>query len=357
MPKTIPVRLSDFDYELPPELIAQNALPKRPEARLLVLNRTQATIEHRLFGDIADYFESGDVLVLNDTKVVPARLFARRKTGGRVEILVLGPSNESGRADSKVRKVLIKPSGRVREGEQLILDQDLTLRVLDAADGASGIRHVEFETGESVDAILDRIGRIPLPPYIDREDLPADRELYQTIFARSPGAVASPTAGLHFDAPLLKKIEEKGVEILFVTLHVSYGTFQPVTSDDLSGHRMYEEYFEVSDETSERINFAKMDGRRIVACGTTVVRALESARTDSVPPEVRPKAEMTELFIYPPYEFKIVDRMITNFHLPKSTLLMLTSAFAGHEFLMHAYGEAIRERYRFYSYGDAMFIL
>ncbi|MBI1977477.1 MAG: tRNA preQ1(34) S-adenosylmethionine ribosyltransferase-isomerase QueA, partial [Candidatus Omnitrophica bacterium] len=274
--KVLSLSLSDFDYALPKELIAQKALPKRARARLLVLDRKTNSFEHKIFRDVLEYFEPGDVLVLNDTKVIPARLFGKRKTGGRVEILLLK------QLDS-IWEALVKPSGRIREGEELILSVGAARRVapaivvLDDPQQDTGIRHVQFKSDMETTEILERFGHIPLPPYIDREDLPVDRELYQTVFARRPGAVASPTAGLHFDQELLQQIEMKGVEVLFVTLHVSYGTFQPVATEDLTQHKMYEEYFEVPDETARRINFAKTDGRRIIACGTTVVRALESA--------------------------------------------------------------------------------
>ena len=344
------VKLSDFDYALPKELIAQSALPKRTEARLLVLDREKNIMEHRAFRDILNYLERGDVLVLNDTKVLPARLFGKKKTGGRVEILLL-------KQTGNVWETLIRPSGRVREGEIIEFQEGLKAQVLDSSNQETGIRHLRFEFEGNLDEILDRIGHIPLPPYINREDLPVDRELYQTVFAKIPGAVASPTAGLHFDEELLRAIEAKGIEILFVTLHVSYSTFRSVICEDLASHKMYEEYFEISDETADRINFAKADGRRIIACGTTVVRTLESAATDSLPAEAEARNRTTQLFIYPPYEFKMVDAMITNFHLPRTTLLMLTSAFTGHEFLMQAYREAIDQKYRFYSYGDAMLIL
>lgn len=372
------IKLSDFDYQLPKELIAQSALVERAKARLMVLDRSHQQIEHHQFQEIQNYFEKGDVLILNDTKVVPARLFAKRKTGARVEILVLGRHcEEAQRADeaipsfeiasatlgtqprNDVFQALIKPSGRVKEGEDLILENadHILIRVIDPPDHQTGIRGIQFLGNENLETILEKYGRIPLPPYIDREDSEIDRELYQTVFAKRLGAVASPTAGLHFDEALLKKIEAKGVEILFVTLHVSYGTFQPVNTEDITQHQMYHEYFEISDETAERINFAKSDGRRVIACGTTAVRVLESSATHSIPSEVRANEGMTNLFIYPSYEFKIVDGMITNFHLPKTTLLMLVSAFSGHEFLMRAYQEAIREKYRFYSYGDTMLIV
>ena len=353
MSKFVSMKLSDFDYELPKELIAQTALPKRSEARLLVLNRAAEAITHKTFRDILDDFEKGDVLVLNDTKVLPARIFGKRKTGARVEILLL-------KKEGSIWEALVRPSGRIKEGEELEVGevQKAKVLILDSTHSDTGIRHLRFNLDDnSLGSFLEQSGRIPFPPYIDREDTPTDRELYQTVFAKHPGAVASPTAGLHFDEVLLKQIEAKGVEILFVTLHVSYGTFQPVASEDLTQHKMYEEYFEIPEETAERINFAKSDGRRVIACGTTVVRALESAATHAVPSEVEPKQDTTRLFIYPPYEFKIVDSMITNFHLPRTTLFMLTSAFAGYEFLMEGYRTAIQNRYRFYSYGDAMLIL
>ncbi len=369
------LKLSDFEYQLPKELIAQNALSERTDARLMVLDRSAHRTKHHQFHEIDSYLEKGDVLVLNDTKVISARLFAKRKTGGRVEILFLKslsfPHALSGNLDVDPRlkhsgmtahetlEVLIKPSGKIKEGEELILDAapHISIHVLDAPDHLTGIRHIHFTGSEKAESILERYGRVPLPPYIEREDSELDRELYQTVYARKAGAVASPTAGLHFDEPLLKRLEAKGIEILFVTLHVSLGTFQPVDAEDLSQHKMYHEYFYLSDETAERINFAKSDGRRVIACGTTVVRALESSATDSVPGEVKTNEGMTNIFIYPPYEFKIVDGLITNFHLPRTTLLMLVSAFAGHEFVMRAYQEAIQNKYRFYSYGDAMLIV
>ncbi len=352
MSKLLSMRLSDFEYELPKELIAQTALSKRSEARLLVLNRAQQTIEHRTFKDIIDYFEKGDVLVLNDTKVLPARIFGKRKTGARIEILLLKKART-------IWEALVKPSGRIQKGEAIEVGkaEKITAVVVDSPNHDSGIRHLKFEGETNADEILEKIGCVPLPPYIDRKAMPIDRELYQTVFAKRPGAVASPTAGLHFDQALLISLRMKGVEILFVTLHVGYGTFQSVTSDDLAQHKMHEEYFDIPEETTESINLAKTAGRSITACGTTVVRTLESAATNSLPSEVKPKQGTTNLFVYPPYEFKIADRMITNFHLPRTTLLMLTSAFVGHEFLMRAYREAIQNHYRFYSYGDAMLIL
>lgn len=365
------MKLSDFDYFLPSGLIAQDALEKRRDARLLVLDRNSKTIEHRVFSDVISLFKPGDVLVLNDTKVIQARLFGIKRTGGEVEILLLKKATPAkflsaqnngtnGAKNSReIWRALVKPSRRVKEGEELSFEGNTKLKaqVLDSPDGQTGIRLIRFECEEPLDEVLQEIGHIPLPPYIDRKDSPIDRELYQTVFAKKPGAVASPTAGLHFDEALLDELRAKGVEIVFVTLHVSYGTFQPVAVDDLSQHRMYEEYFEMTTETVERINVAKSEKRRVIACGTTVVRTLETVATRTGNGMLAAASGETNLFIYPPYSFKIVDGMITNFHLPKTTLLMLVSAFSGYEFLMKAYREAVEKKYRFYSYGDAMMIV
>ncbi|MBI4115663.1 MAG: tRNA preQ1(34) S-adenosylmethionine ribosyltransferase-isomerase QueA [Candidatus Omnitrophica bacterium] len=370
--------LNDFDYELPRELIAPYPTPKRSEARLMVLDRENGRIEHRIFKDVTDYLREGDLLVLNNTRVLPARLFGKRRTGGRVEVLVLSPHLDPPPAtrgeEGRGVEVLIKPSRRIHEGEEIILNDHATLLVLDSPNHNDGIRRVQFRTnGTNQEELLRKIGRIPLPPYIDRPDEEIDRELYQTVFAEKEGAVASPTAGLHFDEELLKGLGEKGIEITYVTLHVSYGTFQPVQTEDLSQHQMYEEEFEITERAATQIQKALEQKRRIVACGTTVVRTLESAvgANQCVRPNVdigqtRGSAPTntinaihgkTNLFIYPPYEFQMADLLITNFHLPRSTLLMLASAFAGRDLLFRAYDEAIRERYRFYSYGDAMLIL
>lgn len=352
--KRYPLKLSDFDYDLPKELIAQEANPKRSGARLLVFHRENKEIDHCYFSNLLDYLVAGDVLVLNNTKVLPARLFGKKESGGIIEVLLLKEERKN------FWEALLKPSGRVKENQILTFSDkgiEMKAKVLDSADGVTGIRHIEFLNSKDSRVELDKIGRMPLPPYINRPDSEIDRELYQTVFAKKLGAIASPTAGLHFDQELLNKIEAKGVQIGFVTLHVSYGTFHPVTHENIEEHEMHEEYFEIPDETAELINFAKTAGRRVIACGTTVVRTLESAAKDSLPCEVEAKSGMTNIFIYPPYEFKIVDAMITNFHLPKTTLLMLVSAFFGIENLKRAYREAIQNRYRFYSYGDAMLII
>lgn len=358
--------LKDFNYELPKELIAPYPVPKRSEARLLVLDRKTRKLEHRIFKDLVEYFTPGDLLVLNNTKVLPARLFGRKPTGGRVEALLLK------RVEENIWEMLVKPSGRIKKGTQIIFGENgirLEGEILDEPDHQTGIRKIRFHAfchpearraegsqygilrsaqDDTLKEILQQIGRIPLPPYIDRPEEPLDRELYQTVFARVEGAVASPTAGLHFDEELLDSLKKKGVEICFVTLHVSYGTFQPVQTEDLSQHEMVEEEFEITEEAASQIQKAIREKRRIVACGTTVVRVLETA--------ARAKGK-TRLFIYPPYEFKTVDVLITNFHLPRSTLLMLVTAFGERDLVFKAYVEAIRARYRFFSYGDAMMIL
>ncbi|HNV85961.1 MAG TPA: tRNA preQ1(34) S-adenosylmethionine ribosyltransferase-isomerase QueA [Candidatus Omnitrophota bacterium] len=348
-------KLSDFDYELPKELIAQLPLKNRAQARLLVLSRETGSLSHRRFEEITDYFSPGDCLVLNNTKVLPARLFGRKDTGGRVEVLLhktLGDCEW---------EVLLKPSGRVKAGSILSFGSNgasLHCEVKDSPRKDSGLREVEFLEGDQTPKLLRQLGHIPLPPYIDRPDSDIDRELYQTIFAEIPGAVASPTAGLHFDEMLIRAIREKGVKIFFVTLHVGYGTFQPVAEDEISRHEMHPEVYEISEETAQGLTEALGERRRVIACGTTVARALETVvREEGNRIRIRPGSGETRIFIHPPYSFKAFHGLITNFHLPRTTLLMLVSAFAGAENIFRAYREAIRERYRFYSYGDAMLII
>ena len=390
--------LKDFDYELPRELIALYPAPKRSEARLLVVDRKTGRLEHRIFRDLVEYLRPGDLLVLNNTKVLPARLFGVRPTGGRVEALLLK------RLEENVWEMLVKPSGRIKKGTPIIFGENglrLQGEILDEPDHQTGIRKIRFSlpgdalpgdgspgdgserdrcvTGAQVSPPepslpepspvrerLKEMGKIPLPPYIDRSSEEIDRERYQTVFAEVEGAVASPTAGLHFDQELLDLLQKKGVELCFVTLHVSYGTFQPVQVEELSQHPMLEEEFEITEKAAGQIQKALKENRRIVACGTTVARTLETVgKTGGVtggatlasPALAVTPPQKTRLFIYPPYEFKIVDALITNFHLPRTTLLMLVSAFAGRDLIFKAYEEAIRERYRFFSYGDAMLIL
>lgn len=342
------MKLSDFDYHLPPELIAQRALPQRDQSRLLVLNRYSGKISHRFFRDIVDYLNPGDCLVLNETRVIPARLRGIKKVSGlKVEILL------NRQLDADLWEVLAKPARRIKVGTQILFN-DLEAEVVERCPGNR--RQVRFNyRGEEFWSKLEHIGEIPLPPYIYRENgpLPEDREAYQTIYARSPGAVAAPTAGLHFTPELLDLIIQKGVKIARITLHVGLGTFQPVRSEDISSHQMASEYYEVGEEAAQIINTTE---GRIIAVGTTTVRTLESTpSTNGV--RVAPSVGLSNLFIYPPYHFQVVDGLITNFHLPKSTLLMLVSALAGREHILSAYQEAIREGYRFFSYGDAMLII
>lgn len=344
-------KLSDYDFFLPAELIASYPSPKRADAKLLVLNPSQNRTSHHIFKDILSFFKSGDVLILNDTKVLPARLFGKRKTGGKVEILLLKKISEN------AWEALIRPGKRVKKGDELFFEEKglkLKAEVQDSGHENSGQRILEFQEKDSFE-IVQQIGHIPLPPYLDRPDTELDREMYQTVFAKNEGAVASPTAGLHFDEALLAELKKMGVQIGFVTLHVGYGTFQPVAVENIVDHKMFEEEFEVTKETAHLVNQARKEGRRVIACGTTSVRTLESAADEQGLLQAR--RGKTALFIYPPYRFKIICGMITNFHLPKSTLLLLVAALTGKDFLFKAYDEAIREKYRFYSYGDAMLIL
>lgn len=355
------MNLSDFNYDLPKELIAQHALTSRRDARLLVLDRPTGGITHSHFSRCAEHFRPGDLLVLNDTKVLPARFFAQKETGGKIELLLLRRIDRKAPSQSEEWEVLVKPSGRVKKGQRLLVkgrrpEDDFRATVLDEAPEDSGIRRLEFDAGLDMREQMEKSGRIPLPPYIDREDLPVDRNDYQTVYARTPGSVASPTAGLHFDEGLLEELRKRGVEMAFVTLHVGYGTFQSVTCEDITQHKMHSEYFSTSEDAVQKINRAKREKRRVIACGTTSLRVLEAASTGGNPAELEPKSGWTDLFIFPPYQFKMTDAIITNFHLPKTTLLMLVAAFCGMENWKRAYQEAIEKRYRFFSYGDAMMI-
>lgn len=342
------MKLSDFKFSLPEELIAQYPSEKRDQSRLMVLDREKETIEDRMFFEIVDYLNEGDCLVINETKVFPARLIAKKeKTNAKVEVLLLRELGDG------LWEVLVRPARKVRIGNRLIMNKELNCDVVD--NTVSGGRVVKFNYKGDFYKIIDKIGKSPLPPYIKREPEPLDKERYQTVYARVRGAVAAPTAGLHFTPELLKKIKKKGVKILPILLHVGLGTFRPVIVEDLSRHKMDSEYFEIYPETAKIINEVKRRGGKVVAVGTSTVRGLESAVTsDNM---VKPACGWTDKFIYPPYEFKIVDRLITNFHRPCSTLIMLVSAFAGREFVLKAYERAIKKRYRFHSYGDAMLIL
>lgn len=336
------MKLSEFHYDLPKELIAQYPLKKRDTSRLMVLNRESQSITENIFQDITKYIQPGDCLVLNDTRVMPVRLYGKRKTGAKVEIFLLNPG-------SKKLHALVKPSKRITPGEKVELEGGIEATIF----GTGGcLRFVSFD--KTLDQVL-KTGHMPLPPYITRKDNLKDRKNYQTVYAYKDGATASPTAGLHFTRKLLEKIKEKGVSIVYVTLHIGYGTFQPVTAKTIEEHLMHAEYYQISEETRDVINRTKSSGARILAVGTSSVRALEASSTKQG--KVTASSGQTDLFIYPGYKRKIVDCIITNFHLPQSTLLMLVSAFAGKDFIFKAYKKAIEEKYRFFSYGDAMLIL
>ena len=353
------MKLSDLDYPLPKEKIALFPTEDRPAAKLLCVERAGGACSHRIFRDLPKLLRPTDLLVLNNTKVLPARLFGKKPTGGRIEALLL---KELG---GNTWEALLKPGGRTHDESVLTFSQNgITLEAMILKNPAPGTgkRWLQFR-GPGIKGKLQKLGHIPLPPYINRPDQPADRETYQTVFAKEEGAIAAPTAGLHFDQALLERLVQMGVEITDVTLHVSYGTFQPITVERVEDHQMFEEEFEISAETARKINEAKRAGRRVIVCGTTCVRALESAATlahfVSVAGhtyEVCPGAGKTSIFIYPPYDFRIVDGLITNFHMPKSTLLAMVAAFLGYEKLMAAYNTALKENYRFASYGDAMLI-
>jgi S-adenosylmethionine:tRNA ribosyltransferase-isomerase len=338
------VKKSDFHYDLPPELIAQAPLAERSASRLLVVDAAREALEDRRFAELPDFLRRGDLLVFNDTRVLPARLFGRKDTGGAVEILierVLG--THEARAQLGVSK---KP----KEGGRLVLDDGTPVRVL-GRDGEFFL--LRFETAEPLEKLLLRAGRLPLPPYIEREADSADSERYQTVFARELGAVAAPTAGLHFDAAMFERLAALGVETGYVTLHVGAGTFQPMRAEQVDQHVMHREWLNVGAELVEKIRRTRERGGRVIAVGTTVVRALESALRDG---RVWPFAGETQIFIFPGYRIRSVDALLTNFHLPESTLLMLVSAFAGRERMLAAYRHAVAEKYRFFSYGDAMLI-
>jgi len=341
--------LSDFDYKLPEDLIADTPLEKRSESRLMVLNRKTETIEHRIFKDILKILTPQDILILNNTKVFKARLLAQKETGGQVEIFFLHRLSENR------WEALMSGTGKIKEGLKITW-QNAHFRVLKKRElEESALYEIDVDYEGDFFHYLDKFGLTPLPPYIRRSPRQEDIWQYQTVFAEHNGAVAAPTAGLHFTSRLLDELREEGVSIETLLLHVGYGTFSPVRLEKLEDHQMHQETFEVYPETSERINKVREKGGRVVACGTTVLRALESSLDSSG--MVQASTGKTNLFIYPPYQIKSIDALITNFHLPKSSLLMLVSAFGGYEFIKEAYQEAIREKYRFYSYGDAMLIL
>ncbi len=336
----------DFYYDLPQELIAQKPLENRTDSRLLTLKRETGEIEHKHFYDIIDYLKEGDCLVMNNTRVIPARLYGvKEKTGGKIEFLLLK------RIDINTWEVILKPGRKARVGSRFEFgDGLLKAEVLEVRE--DGNRIVRFEYEGVWEELLDKLGEMPLPPYI-HEKL-KDKERYQTVYSKIEGSAAAPTAGLHFTNELIEKIKAKGVDIAFVTLHVGLGTFRPVSVENVEEHKMHSEYYEVSPKTAEIVNETRKRGGRIIAVGTTSVRTLESASDENG--NLKPCSGNTEIFIYPGYKFKAIDALITNFHLPESTLLMLISAFSDKEKIFKAYEEAVKERYRFFSFGDAMFI-
>jgi S-adenosylmethionine:tRNA ribosyltransferase-isomerase len=340
------MHISEFDYFLPEELIAQEPLPRRDESRLLVLHQATGQIEHRQFTEILSYLQKGDVLVSNRTRVIPARLYGKKEdTGAVIEVLLLK------QLDQKRWEVLVRPGKKVKPGTRIVFGKG-ELEAVAIESTLSGGRIMEFFYQGIFQEVLDSFGQMPLPPYIKKSL--ADPERYQTVYAKEPGSAAAPTAGLHFTPSLIKALQAQGVEWVEILLHVGLGTFRPVKEENIEQHKMHQEYFEITEQAAEKINAALREKRRIIGVGTTSTRALESAFVDGV---VQWGKGWTEIFIYPGYDFKVIAGLLTNFHLPKSTLLMLVSALAGREKIKQAYAEAVRERYRFFSFGDAMFIV
>lgn len=334
--------LERYDYDLPDELIAQEPVEPRDNCRLMVLNRRTKSIEHKIFKDIGDYLEPGDLLVLNNTKVIPARLYGRKETGAHIEVLLLEKDGSE-----KRWKALVKPGGKIKTGNKLYFKNNLSCSVVEHLD--DGSRILEFQDPQFYSK-LEQIGEIPLPPYIKKEL--DDPNKYQTEYAKFDGAVAAPTAGLHFTKELMDELKDRGIKFAEITLHVGLDTFRPVKEQDIRNHQIHEEYFNVSQDVLHEIARTKAQGKRVIAVGTTVVRTLESISRNP-----NKLVDKTSLYIYPPFEFKIVDALITNFHLPKSSLLFLVSAFSDHKFVIDAYEIAKEKEYRFFSFGDAMFII
>ena len=342
------MNVSDFDYELPEELIAQRPCDKRDESRLLVVDRKTGELHHEHFYDIAKYLEPDDCLVLNDSKVLPARLFGtKEKTGAKVEFLL------TKRLEGDKWETMVRPGKRLKPGDRVSFADDFAADIIDNGEG--GTRIVEFDYDGIFMERLEQIGAMPLPPYIERQAADEDKDRYQTVYAHEDGSVAAPTAGLHFTEELLKKIQEGGSKLAYVTLHVGIGTFRPVKADKVEDHHMHFEEYEISREAARTINETKKRGGRIISVGTTSTRTCESAADENG--FIKSGRGSTDIFIYPGYEFKVIDSLITNFHLPKSTLMMLISALYDREKILKVYHEAIKERYRFFSYGDAMFIM
>jgi len=344
-----PPRLSEFDLEIPEELIAQYPTEKRDECRMMVLDRANQTIEHKQFKDIVGYFKKGDVLAVNNTKVYPARLYAfKEKSEAKVEVFLLRE------LENDLWEAMVRPARKVRIGNKLMFGEGITCDVIDNTVSGGRVLRFEYDV-PSIYPFIDREGHSPLPPYIKRPATPKDKETYQTVYASERGSVAAPTAGLHFSNEILDSLREKGVKVAEVTLHIGLGTFRPIMVEDLTRHQMDSEYFRVSPESAEIINKGFAKKKRIVAVGTSTVRAIETVAVSGF--QIAAKRAWTDKFIFPPYKFKIANRLLTNFHQPKSTLMMLVAAFAKTDFVLKAYREAIKENYRFFSYGDAMFII
>ena len=339
------MKVSEFNYELPEELIAQTPLEKRDESRLMILDKANQTIEHKTFKDIIEYLEPGDCLVRNNTKVIPARIYGKKETGAKVEFLLLN------NIEGDIWETIVRPGNKLHVGTKVIFGEGILIaEILEIMPG--GTRKVKFSYTGIFNEILDKIGLMPLPPYI-HEEL-KDNTRYQTVYAKYEGSAAAPTAGLHFTPELLKKIEEKGIKIANVTLHVGIGTFRPVKEENVENHEMHTEHYYIKQEDVQKINETKRQGKRVIAVGTTSCRVLETIADENG--LVKETEGDTSIFIYPGYHFKCLDGLITNFHLPQSTLLMLVSALAGKDYIMKAYNEAVKEKYRFFSFGDAMFI-
>ena len=347
----MPLSLQDFDYPLPKDLIAYYPTDRRDHCRLLVLDRKNGKLEHKLFYQVIDYLAEGDGLVINQTKVFPARVLGiNQQNQKKIEIFFLK------KLENNLWEVLIRPTKKNPVGSVISLGQNsLSAKIGERTPSGSFLAQVDYS--DDFFEILERIGKVPLPPYIKREPEPEDKNAYQTIYAKETGAVAAPTAGLHFTEDLLEKIKDKGIHIIPITLHVGWDSFRPVRVEDPTQHKLESEYFEITPESAEKINRIKKSGRKIVAVGTTTVRALETAANDVNNGGITSQSGWTKKYIYPPYVFKVVDVLITNFHLPRSTLLLLVSAFASQEKILEAYQEAVKQKYRFYSYGDAMLII
>jgi len=354
--------LEDFDYFLPDELIAQFPLKKRDNSRMMVLSRENKYVENKHFFDFINYLEKGDVLVLNNTKVIPARLIGTKSTGANIEIFLLHPASDKnqnvGKTDNSLWYALIKNLKRLKPGDTICVSDELSVKLLQKGELTSSgpgenLVEVIFK-GDELSNLLEKYGEIPLPPYIQRKNVQEDKNTYQTVFAKIPGSVAAPTAGLHFTPETLDTIRKKGVNVVYITLNVGLGTFLPVKEKNILDHKMHTESFEIPQDTADIINEAKISGKNIVAVGTTVTRTLEAVYKKYG--KILPVKDETDIFIYPPYEFKVIDKLLTNFHLPKSTLIMLVSALMGRDFTLSCYKKAVEEKYRFFSYGDCMFI-